>query len=141
MGQVLYKLLREFGEVDYIDSTKWVRGRTYDLLYSLPRNIWYLTQHNKFKKVICHLNIMEPKFLKKVMYSDVNKIGCKFTGHYEPLNIFCADRYIHYGSEFTKQVYVKRGVPAEEIAMVYRGADDVPFKMRGENEDIAKPFS
>lgn len=141
MGRILYHLLQEFGEVDYIDCTKWVKGRSYDLLYSLPRNIWYLTRNNKFKKVICHLNIMESKFLKKMLCQDLAKIGCRLTGCYTPLNIYCADRYIHYGSEFSKQVYVKRGVPAEKIVMVYRGADDVPFKFRGKNENIAKSFS
>jgi len=138
MGQILYHLLQEYGEVDYVDCTEWIKGRSYDLLYSLPRNIWYLTQHNKFKRVICHLNIMEPRFLKHMMYTDVAKIGCKFKEHFKPLNMYCADRYIHYGSEFSKQVYAKRGVPAEKIILVYRGADDVPFKFRSTGENLAK---
>ncbi len=137
MGQTLYHLLQEFGEVDYIDSTEWVEGRTYDLLYSLPRNIWYLSRKNNFKKIICHLNIAEPKFLKKGMLIDGRKIGARLTDCYQPLNIYGADKFIHYGTEFSKQQYINRGISSERLMIVYRGADDVPYRSRC--EDTSKP--
>jgi len=134
MAQRLYHLLQEFGDVDFISCHKWLEGKEYDLLYSLPLNFWRLTLGNKFGKTICHINIAEPYFLKNMLLSDSEKIGCKLTDCYCPKGILHASAYVHIGNEFSKQQYVKRGIPPEKINIVYRGADDVDFRFRGKNK-------
>lgn len=134
MAQRLYKLLQEFGEVKFISCHHWLEGGKYDLLYSLPLNFWRLERGNEFKKTICHINIAEPRFLKNILLEDQHKIGCKLTGCFRPQFLYHADAYVHIGSEFSKQMYVKMGIAPEKINIVYRGADDVSFKFRGKNK-------
>ncbi len=135
MAQRIYHLLQEFGEVKFISCHEWYEGGEFDLLYSLPLNFWRLVRENKFKKTICHINIAEPRFLKEMMTVDRHKIGCKLKDCFQPQRFYHANSYVHIGSKFSKQQYVKMGIEPDKINIVYRGADkDIEFKFRGKNK-------
>ena len=134
MAQRLYRLLSEFGDVDFISCHEWLEGKKYDLLYALPLGFWRLTKDNEFKKTICHINIAEPNFLYKKMATDRSITGCKMRDCFRPRLFYHADAYVHIGSEFSKQQYVKMGIAPKKINIVYRGADDVSFKFKNKKK-------
>lgn len=132
--QLFSNVLRKMGDVDFISDTDVVKGKSYDLIVSWPRNYQTLTSLNEHKKSVCFLNIAEPNYLKKVMLEEAGRLGCKLSDCFTPSGFYKADLYFLIGNNFVIQKYVKAGIPREKIVRVRYRHNTIPFKKRSKND-------
>lgn len=132
--QLFSNVLREFGEVEYINDTDMVKGKEYDLIVSWPRNFDYLTKYNKYKKSVCFMNIAESSYLKRVMREEANRLGCKVSDCFTPVNYYHADLNFLIGNHHVINQYVAAGIPRNKIVNVFYRHNTIPFKKRSKNK-------
>jgi len=134
MAELIYKAVSSLGEVEYISDNDAVSGKEYDLIFSMPRNFEALTKNNKHKKSVCYFNIAEPSYLKKVLYAEAARLGCRVSDCFCPRGIYNADLNFLIGGKEVKQQYVNAGVDPEKIIELRYPMKSFEHKPRDKNK-------
>lgn len=132
--QLFANVLREMGDVEYVNDTDLISGKEYDLIVSWPRNFSYLTRHNKYKKSICFMNIAESSYLKRVLRDEAARLGCKVSDCFTPQDYYHADLNFLIGNDHVINQYIQAGIPKEKIVNVFYRHNTIPFRPRPKNK-------
>lgn len=132
--QLFAQTLKEFGEVEFISDTDIVTGKEYDLIVSWPRNFFNLTATNKYKKSVCFFNIAESSYIKRVLRAEAERLGCKVSDCFAPINYYHADLNFLIGNEFVIRQYTDVGIPRDKMVRVGYRHNTIPFKERDKNK-------
>lgn len=132
--ELFSQVLEKIGDVTYIGDNDMVSGQEYDLIVSWPRNFDFLTKNNKYKKSVCFFNIAESSYIKNVLSTEAQRLGCKLSDCFTPINYYHADLNFLIGGDEVKKQYVAKGVDPNKIVNVAYRHGYIPFKERDMNE-------
>lgn len=132
--ELFTKAIEDLGEIKYISDTDHVEGEEFDLIISWPRNFYYLTRNNKYKKSVCFFNIAQSDYLKRVMSEEAGRLGCKLSDCFTPQAYYDADLNFLIGNETVIKQYTDVGIDRNKIVNVRYRHGYIPWKTREKNQ-------